>query len=200
MQESAYCSLASNLSALYSADGKIPQRTGNRHGGLALAPYNVYRTNDGYVAIICVKEVHWQNILAAMGRKDLANDPRFENNAVRAQNMQACDEVLEAWTSSMSKEEFRAIAREFRIPSAPVRDLNEVINDRHMHERGALEWIDHPDFGRIVVPGTPLRIHGADPVVSTPSPSLGQHNDEIYGEWLGLDAQDITKLKNDGVI
>ena len=200
MQEAAYCSLASNLGALYSADGKVPARTANKHGGLALVPYNVYRAKDGYVAIICVKEVHWHGLIAAMQRTDLGSHPHFKTNKERVANMDECDALVEAWTATLSKDEFRDVAKRHRIPSSPVRDMVEVINDPHMHERGMLEFIDHPDFGRIVVPGSPLRIHGTDPVVSSPSPSLGQHNDEIYGEWLGLGRDGVAQLKRDGVI
>jgi formyl-CoA transferase len=81
-----------------------------------------------------------------------------------------------------------------------VRDLIEVTNDKHMHERGMLEWIDHPQFGRIVVPNSPLRLHGADPVERTPSPRLGQHNHEILGQMLLLDQVDIDRLEAEGVI
>jgi CoA:oxalate CoA-transferase len=86
------------------------------------------------------------------------------------------------------------------VPSAPVRDLLEVMNDRHMHERGMLERIDHPELGDIVVPTSPLRFHGADRVPTTPSPRIGQHNDEVYGGWLGLSADEIAALRRDGVI
>jgi crotonobetainyl-CoA:carnitine CoA-transferase CaiB-like acyl-CoA transferase len=91
-------------------------------------------------------------------------------------------------------------AKQHRIPLAPVRDVDEVIQDRNMHERGMLEWIEHDEIGRIVVPTTPLRIHGADPVETVPSPKLGQHNREIYGDWLGLSAVEIAVLEHDGVI
>ena len=62
------------------------------------------------------------------------------------------------------------------------------MNDPHMHERGMLERIDHPELGEIVVPTTPLRLHGTDKVEASPSPTIGQHNAEIYGGWLGLGA------------
>jgi len=81
-----------------------------------------------------------------------------------------------------------------------VRDVSEVMHDPHMHERGMLEWIEHDEIGRIVVPTSPLRFHGADRVVTTPSPKLGQHNAEIYGDWLGLSSDEITDLKESGVI
>jgi CoA:oxalate CoA-transferase len=200
MQETVYPSLASNLGLYYLTEGKVPPRVGNRHGGLSIAPYNVYRTTDGYVAIISVVEEHWPKLLVAMGREDLKDDPRFATNAKRVENLAATDAVVEAWTSQRTRDEVFAATKRHRIPSAPVRTLPEVVNDRGMHERGMLEWIDHPDLGRIVVPTTPLRVHGADKVETTPSPRLGQHNAEIYGDWLGLPATEIAALKAEGVI
>ena len=92
-----------------------------------------------------------------------------------------------------------AATKRHRIPPAP-REVDEVMSDHHMHERGMLEWIEHDEVGRIVVPTTPLRIHGADPVDTVPSPKLGQHNREIYGDWLGLSAAEIAALEQDSVI
>ena len=68
------------------------------------------------------------------------------------------------------------------------------------HERGMLEWIEHDEIGRLVVPNSPLRFHGADKVATTQSPKLGQHNTEIYGGWLGLSAAEIAELEQGGVI
>jgi CoA:oxalate CoA-transferase len=200
MEETVYPTLASNLGFLYNSDGQVPPRTGNRHGGLAIAPYNVYPAKDGYVAIICVVENHWQNLLAAMGREDLKDDPRFADNAARVGNLALTDAVVQRWTEALGKDEIFARTKQHRVPSAPVRDLLEVMNDRHMHERGMLERIDHPELGAIVVPTSPLRFHGADRVATTPSPRIGQHNDQVYGGWLGLSAEDIAALRREGVI
>ena len=161
---------------------------------------NVYPTNDGYVAMNIAVEEHWHNLLRAMGREDLGDDPRFAHNAARVANREATDALVAAWTRTIGKMEAFAIAKQHRIPLAPVRDVDEVMRDRHMHERGMLEWIEHDEIGRIVVPTTPLRIHGADPVDTVPSPKLGQHNREIYGDWLGLSAVEIAALEQDGVI
>jgi CoA:oxalate CoA-transferase len=200
MEETVYPTLASNLGFLYNSDGQVPPRTGNRHGGLAIAPYNVYPAKDGYVAIICVVENHWQNLLAAMTREDLKDDPRFTDNAARVGNLAATDAVVQRWTEALGKDEIFARTKQYRVPSAPVRDLLEVMNDRHMHERGMLERLNHPELGDIVVPTSPLRFHGADRVATTPSPTIGQHNDEVYGGWLGLSAAEIAGLRRDGVI
>src|SRR5437762_10844808 len=90
------------------------------------------------------------------------------------------------------KYEVFAIAKQRRIPLAPVRDVGEVMHDRHMHERGFLAEIDHDEIGPLVVPTSPLRFHEADPVPLEPSPKLGQHNAEIYGDWLGMSAAEIV--------
>lgn len=200
MVETVYPALASNLSLLYGTSGAVTTRTGNRHGGLAIAPYNVYPAGDGHVAILCIKEAHWANLLRAMERGDLADDPRFSTNALRVRNIEATDAVVEGWTSSRTRAEIFAAVKQYRIPCAPVRDLEEVMNDPHMHARGMLEWVEHPELGRVVLPNSPLRIHGADRPATIPSPDLGQHNDDIYGTLLGLSVQEIGALRDKGVI
>jgi crotonobetainyl-CoA:carnitine CoA-transferase CaiB-like acyl-CoA transferase len=200
MQEAAYPSLASSLGFLYNSSGQVPPRTGNRHGGMSMAPYNVYRCADGYMAIICVVEEHWPNLLKAMGREDLLGDERYIDNRARVQRIDEVDALVEAWSSKLPKREAYEIARRNRVACAPVRDLVEVANDPHMHQRGMLEHIDHPELGDIIVPTSPLRFHGSDRPATTPSPYIGEHNDAVYGGWLGLSADEIAELRKDGVI
>lgn len=200
MQETAYPTMASNLGLVYRSKGKVPQRVGNRHGGLALAPYNVYEAKDGHIAIVCATEDHWVKILKSMGREDLITDERFSTNKVRVENIKRTDDFVEAWTRTITRNELFQLSKKFGFPAAPVRDLIEVMNDPHMHARGQLEWFDDPDLGRVVLPASPLIIHGAERVETVASPSLGQHNEEIYGEKLGMSAQELQALKEEGVI
>jgi crotonobetainyl-CoA:carnitine CoA-transferase CaiB-like acyl-CoA transferase len=199
MQETVYSSLASSME-YYVRTGKEPPRTGNRQSALASAPYNAFPTADGWVAIHVVTEAHWKNLTKAMGREELADDPRFATNAARVANLEATDDAVAAWTKTLPKMQVFAAAKRYRIPCAPVRTVPEVMNDPHMHGRGMLERIDHPELGSIVVPTTPLRLHGAERVPTVPSPIVGQHNDTIYGGWLGLSAAEIAELRTDGVI
>jgi len=199
MQEAVYPTLAASYDYYYRT-GEIPPRTGNRQSGLNSAPYNVFATADGHVAIHVVTEDHFQNLLKAMGRENLKDDPRFATNAGRVAHMDETDALVEAWTQTLPKMEVFARAKAYRIPCAPVRNAPEVMNDQHMHERGMLERIDHPELGEIVVPSTPLRLHGTDRVETRPSPTVGQHNAEIYGGWLGLSAAEIRELKETGAI
>jgi len=197
MQEAAYPTLTSQLEA-YWRSGTAPPRTGNASHGRV--PINVYEAKDGYVAMNLAVEEHWHKLLAAMGREDLRDDPRFSNPAARVENRELVDATISAWTKTLGKMDIFAIAKQSRIPLAPVRNVDEVMHDPHMHERGFLDDIDHDEIGRITVPTSPLRFHGADRRKTTPSPKLGQHNDEIYGGWLGLSVKEIAELSADGVI
>ncbi|HET6607716.1 MAG TPA: CoA transferase [Rhodopila sp.] len=199
MQETVYPTLASSYD-YHLRTGKIPPRAGNRQAGLGSAPYNAFQTTDGWVAVHVVTEAHWTNLLTAMGREDLKDDPRFTTNVARTANMEETEAIVSAWTRTLTKMEVAAIAKRYKIPSAPVRNPVEVMNDAHMHERGMLQRINHPSLGPIVVPNTPLRLHGADPVEPIPSPSLGQHNQEVYGTWLGLGEAGVAALQEAGAI
>ena len=197
MQEAAYATLTSSLEA-YWQSGKVPPRTGNASHGRV--PINVYPTNDGYIAMNLAVEEHWHSLLKAMGREDLRDDPRFNSPAARLAHRGETDALIAAWTQTLGKMEIFAAAKRHRIPLAPVRDVNEVMHDPGMHERGFLAEIEHDEIGRVTVPTSPLRFHGADPVPLVPSPKLGQHNAEIYGGWLGLSQDEIAALKSDAVI
>jgi CoA:oxalate CoA-transferase len=197
MQEAAYPTLTSQLEA-YWRSGAVPPRTGNASHGRV--PINVYEAKDGYVAMNLAVEEHWHKLLAAMGREDLRDDPRFSSPAARVENRELVDATISAWTKTLGKMDIFAIAKRSRIPLAPVRNVDEVMHDPHMHERGFLDDIEHDEIGRITVPTSPLRFHGADRRKTTPSPKLGQYNDEIYGGWLGLAGEEIAELKAGGVI
>jgi CoA:oxalate CoA-transferase len=199
MQETVYSSLAASFEYTHRT-GQPPPRTGNRQAGLSSTPYNVYPTADGHVAIHVVTEGHWKNLTKAMGREELADDPRFATNADRVAHMDETDAVVAEWTQTLGKMEVFARTKALRIPCAPVRTAPEIMRDPHMHERGMLEDIDHPELGPITVPTSPLRLHGLAKAPAGPSPTVGQHNAEIYGGWLGLSAEEIAALKAEGVI
>jgi len=199
MQETVYPSLAASFE-YYHRTGNPPPRTGNRQAGLSTAPYNVYPAADGHVAIHIVTEGHWKNLTVAMGREELQSDPRFATNADRIKHMDEIDAEVAAWTRTLPKMAVFARCKAGRVPCAPVRTAPEVMHDPHMHERGMLQRVEHPELGPIVVPTSPLRLHGVPAAPLRHSPKIGQHNDEVYGGWLGLADDDIAALKAEGAI
>ncbi len=200
MQEAVYSSLSSSLGLHFGSGTDRVMRTGNRHSGMAESPYNVYPTSDGYIAIICVGDAHWRSLLTAMERLDLADDPRFADLRSRVEHMDPVDEIVSGWTAGRPKQELFELLMRHHVPCAPVREIDEVVNDAHMHARGALTWIDHPELGRMVAQRSPLRFEGTPLTELRPSGRLGQHNSAVYGDWLGLSAAEVGELRDTGVI
>ena len=195
MQEAIYPILTSNIASMQRQGWKHPNRRGNRHPTNGSAPYNVYRCKDGHVAIICVQEAHWRNLCDLMGRDDLKDAPGFEDQGMRAQNEDAVDEVVEAWTGSLTKADVARLLRENRVPGAQVRNLEEVTADLHMHERGMLHYVDHPTMGQVVLPTSPLRFHGSPAPILTLEPEIGQHTSDVLRDWLGMDDAAVSELR-----
>lgn len=204
MLDAVYPSLSSSLGLHFATAGNAPEdrpppRTGNRHGGMAEAPYNVYPTSDGYIAIICVGDVHWRSLLTAMERSDLAGDPRFASLRDRVAHIDEIDAVVGAWTRGFAKQPLFELLMAHRVPCAPVRDLDEVVNDPHMHERGALQWQEHPTLGRIVVQHSPLRFLGSELRPLEPSHALGADAEAVLS-GIGRDPAATAALRRDKVI
>jgi CoA:oxalate CoA-transferase len=200
MQDAIYASMASNLGMLHARGAAAPSRTGNRHGGLGISPYNVYKTSDGYVVINAPGDQHFRSILEVIGRADLKDDPRFINRSARVANMLEVDALLEAWTSQHPKEEVAGRLLAAAVPCAPVRELSEVIVDKNMHERGSLQWVDHPDLGRVVLPHSPLRFDGLPLLPLVPSVPLGSDNRHVFCDWLGHSDDEFREWTEGGVI
>jgi crotonobetainyl-CoA:carnitine CoA-transferase CaiB-like acyl-CoA transferase len=110
------------------------------------------------------------------------------------------DELVAAWTAGFDKQPLFDLLIARHVPCAPVRDLDEVVNDPHMHARGALMRMEHPELGVITVPRSALRFAGTALTELTPSGALGAENDSVYGEWLGLSAGELDTPRREGVI
>ena len=200
MQDAIYASLASNLGMVHARGAAAPERTGNRHGGLGIAPYNVYATSDGYVVLNCPGDHHFRAVLDVMGRQDLKDDPRFLTRSTRVVHFEAVDELIESWTRTLTKDDVARRMLAAAVPCAPVRNLTEVMQDENMHARGSLQWIDHPQLGRVALPHSPLVFEGTQRRPLEPSLPLGASNDELFGEWLGHSEAELAAYKAEGVI
>ena len=199
MVETVYPAMASNLADVFNRKAAAP-RTGNRHGGLAESPYNVYPASDGYVAIISVNESHWIGLTRAMGRPELAEDPRLKTVLDRLKHIDLTDQIVSEWSSQLTRNEIAEVCRANRVPCAAVRDLLEVTEDDHLHARGMLRKIDHPEYGDILVHRSPLVLHDTAAPEYIPSARLGEHNGEILSDYLGLSAGEIDALRQSGAI
>ena len=200
MQEAIYPVLTSNIASLHKNKWKQPARRGNKHPTQGSAPYNVYETTDGYIAIICVKDAHWLSLLKVIAREDLLTDQRFKTQALRATNEEAVDEIVENWTKTKTKDQAAELLKTNKIPAAPVRNLEEVTQDEHMHERGMLNNINHPTMGDVILPKSPIRFHKTPESELNIEPTIGQHTREVLVEWLKISGEKLDTLIRTGVI
>jgi CoA:oxalate CoA-transferase len=200
MMEAVYPTLASNLGLHFATKGAVPPRTGNRHGGLAEAPYNVYPATDGYIAVLCSSDAKWNDLLDAIGRGELKGDPRYSTLKARVAHVDDVDEIVGGFTGHLTKQQAFDKLAGAGITCAPVRDLNEVVNDAHMRERGALVAMTHPMYGDVVLPRSSLRFSESPLPAIEPSGPAGRDNAYVYCGWLGVPPAELARLESTGVI
>ncbi|MQA84191.1 MAG: CoA transferase [Streptosporangiales bacterium] len=200
MQDALLPSLTSALGGYFESGGTLPEQTGNRHNGLSVCPYNVYPAKDGWIAILCMTDRHWQALCRLMGRADLADDPELATTPGRCAQMDMIDEVVGDWTRPQTKADLFQLVTGAHIPAAPLVHLTELVADPHLRERGMLRDVDHPTMGRVTVYGNPLRLGDSEPVEPRAAPLHGEHTDEVLREHLGLPDEELRRLHEEGVI
>jgi formyl-CoA transferase len=197
MHDTVYPMLASSLGGLHNhPDRELPERTGNRHTGMAVAPYNIYESSDGWLAIICMSERHWRGLAGALGRPGLVDDPRFRTAKDRIANIDAVDEAVSSYTKRRTREELTRDLQAAGVPCAPVKSIREVDADEHLIERGMIRYVEHAARGRVPVPGCPLRLSDSPVESLQAAPLLGQSTEAILAELAGFDdpveAEDVV--------
>ncbi|MFI7008804.1 CaiB/BaiF CoA transferase family protein [Streptomyces sp. NPDC050145] len=196
MMESVFPMLMSSVSTYY-ATGEIGPRTGNRHPGMSVAPYNIFPANDGHVVVICESDHHWSSLTKIMNRPELATDKRYVHTKERAARMDEVDAIVTEWTSGRGKEEvFRELVA-VGIPGAPVRDLADVATDVHLQERGFLHTTPHPELGDLTAMGSPLELGDSPRRHLHPARALGEDTAQVGSELLGEEM--FQKLAGSGV-
>jgi crotonobetainyl-CoA:carnitine CoA-transferase CaiB-like acyl-CoA transferase len=192
-------SLTSNIGGYIDSDGNIPERTGNRHGGLGVSPYNAYQTADGWVAILCLHDRHWRALCEVMKRPELVSDPLFQSNAARTAELEQVDGIVGRWTGEKPSADVVAALHEAGVPCAPVMSLKDVITDPQVVDRGVIEHHTTPEREWWTL-GSPLRL--ADSVGPTHNvpPRLGEHSEQVLAERLALGSSEIDALAAAGVI
>lgn len=201
MFDTMFPTLASPVSSLVDQND-APPRTGNKHSGLAIAPYNTYEVEDGYVAIICVAERHWENLTEVMGKPELAEMEKYSSKARRAQHIDEVDGYIEEWLEGKTKEEVMEILLETNVPSAPVKTVEEIIEDPHLKHRNMIEYLPNQTDGRkeMPVPGMPIKFSGAEEPEIERAPFLGEHTDEILAEMTDYSREEIEELKENNAV
>ncbi len=179
----------------------VPQRTGQTVP--RLAPFGIYPTQDGYVAICAPTEAFASSLFAAMGTPELSQDARFRTRDVRFQNVDELDRIVETFTSSIDTNALLERLEAAGVPAAEVRKPGAAVRDPRVLARGETVKLQHPNHGEVedvYGMGIPIRFSGSQVGFDQPAPGIGQHNEAVYTGLLGYTAEKLTELREKKVI
>jgi formyl-CoA transferase len=168
----------------YWASGETPRAMGSAHR--LSAPYQAFRTSDGYMTLAALTSQQWLALCATLDRRELATDPRFETNAARMANRAALVAELERALSRHTTAEWVERLLAAGVPAGPIHDFAQVFGDAHTHARRMVEEVEHPVAGRVRTLGFPLKMSDTPLRVRRAPPLLGEHGTEILRE-LGME-------------
>ena len=185
---------------LYSiTNGEVePTRAGSQH--FAVCPLGLFKTPESYVCIIALQP-QWPALCRAIGRPELACDPRYDDNAKRVARASEVITILQAWCDSqLDDASILAALQAERVPCAPVLRIGQVANHPHMRERGTVRVVKDPKIGEVLMPGMPLRFSGFEHNQPLAAAYLGEHNSEVLTEVLGYGPERVQALYAAGVL
>jgi crotonobetainyl-CoA:carnitine CoA-transferase CaiB-like acyl-CoA transferase len=189
-----------NVQVHTASGGEIkPHRSGAHH--YAVSPLGVFKCKEGYV-IIAVLQNQWPNFCKALGKPELVDDPRFTDNALRVQNREALNVLIE---EALAKYPTAIEAAEdwgsnHHVPVAPILSIEQAVKHPHLIERETIRTVDDPVFGSYQVPGMPLRFSEAPRNIPLQAAFMGQHNVEVFTRYAGVSEAEVRKLEQEGAL
>jgi formyl-CoA transferase len=166
-----------------------------------VAPSNAYPTADGIDILIAAnQDTVFRRLADVMGRPDLPEDVRYATHGARGAHQVELDELIAAWTRTRKSAELLAELHAAGVPAGGVYTAADMLADPHIAAREAIVSVPHPDFGELPMQNVAPRLSANPGGIRWAGPTLGQHNDEVYGDILGLSADEQAALRADGVI
>lgn len=183
----------------YDRLGVVRGRRGNKH--FAAAPGEHFQTSDGrYLILTCSADTGFKRLCAAMRREDMLTDPKFATHAARWENIDELNGIVAAWILSLPTEELARRLDEAKAAYAFILDIAEICADPHYQARGSIATVEDPRIGPVKMAGVFPRFTGRENKPITPAPDLGQHNEEVYRDLLGMTTNEMSELAAVGVI
>jgi len=187
-----------NVGSNYLIEGKIPGRWGNAHS--SIVPYQSFKTADGYVVIGVASEGIWRRFSKAIGRGELADDPRFAKNSDRVQNREVLTATLSEGFLGRETDAWMKLLNEAEVPCAPVQTIDQVFKAPQVLHREMLVKVEHPTAGTVPMAGIPVKFSATPASIRLAPPTLGQHTEEVLTSWLGIERTEIEELKRKSVL
>lgn len=189
-------SLTGYLATWHLTGGFTPQRVAHS-GHPSLVPFQVFPVSDGWIVVGCAKEKFWRRLASVVGRPELADDPRFVDFAARAAHKDELVAILEDLLSRRTAEEWLELLGAAGIPSGPIKTLPEALADPHTVARGLIVETEHPTYGTVRMPASPVRVAGERPEPRR-APERNEDADAVLGGILGYDDDRRSSLSAQG--
>jgi formyl-CoA transferase len=183
--------------ALAFATGRSAGPMGSAHP--VAAPYQAFRTADGWINIGAIGQANWERIGGVLGLPDLSSDPRFVSNGDRMRNIEALVATMETALASGSTDHWVEAFERAGVPAGPVKTMTQVLDDPQVHARDMVIEVDHPIAGRVKALGCPIKFSSASGVTERGAPLFGEHTEEVLRE-IGYADSDIERLAEMGVV
>ena len=188
-----------NITMIYQAEGRIPQRIGNRYE--STYPYDVFPAKDGDVVIAAGNDKLFGTLCDVMDRPELKADPKFLHIKDRVANHEEMRTIVSAWSSRHTIDEVDSLLNDAGCPASPVNTIDRMVADPQIAgARGMFPEIDQPGIGKLQITATAQKLTRTKSCPRKPAPLLGEDNAAIYGEFLGYDEAKLGELKVLGVI
>ena len=188
-----------NTAIKYLSSGQIPPRMGNRYA--AVSPYDGFRCKDGIVIIAAGNQKLYEKLCnEILHRPDMITDPRFTDMERRLEHQDDIQAVIEDFLRDYTMEEAAQLILSHGIPAGPIMDIKQILENPQTKAREMFIPMEHPTLGHITVNGCVIKMTDTMPSVRTPAPALGQHNEEIYQNLLGISEAELHSLKENHTI
>jgi len=195
----AVLAMMESLVPEYQVGGYVRERTGAILPNVA--PSNVYPTADDAMLLIAAnQDTVFRRLAQAMQRPELAEDPRYATHSARGEHQGALDQLIADWTRTQPAEPLRALLVEHGVPVGKIYRAPEMLDDPHFAARQSIVRVPHPQWGEIAMQNAAPKLSETPGRVVSAGPELGQHNEEVYGELLGLESGQIADLAQRGII
>ncbi len=179
----------------YMVSGHVRKRSGSILEGVS--PSNVYPCSDGEFLIGANQDAVFARLCTAMGRPDLATDPRYATHVARGNNLRALDEIIADWTATLSVDALEALMIEHSVPAGRIFRAEEMLADPHFAARESLIEVDSPRWGRFKMQNSFPKLSGTPGGVRSLAPAMvGEDNDSVYRDLLGMDDAELARLKD----
>jgi crotonobetainyl-CoA:carnitine CoA-transferase CaiB-like acyl-CoA transferase len=178
--------------------GEDSPKIGTGHYGIV--PYGAYPASDGHLVIANIGELFWPKICAAIGRPELADDPRYDTNPKRVARRAEVDALLTEVLATRTVAEWDAVLERYDVPHAPILEVSEVLANPQVLARGMVTEYDHPRLGKFPALGRAIRFPDHEGAPIKAPPLLGEDDERVLGGLLGYSPERIAELRRDGVI